>query len=94
MIQSIKIFIVITNTFQEPKSLNFSENKHVAVPLWVAIQFLTFGQLNMMLHLLKTEDLNKVIEQMNVRDKFTNTEFLNCMDVFNNLRNTCAHGRC
>lgn len=88
-----KNFYCDNEYFPRAQVAQFSENKHVAVPLWVAIQFLTFGQLNMMLHLLKTEDLNKVIEQMNVRDKFTNTEFLNCMDVFNNLRNTCAHGR-
>lgn len=66
-------------------------NPHVAVPLWVAIETLQFGELLRLCHLLKDCDMKNVLNDFNLKPT-DRTIFLNMLDVFCELRNHLAHG--
>lgn len=65
-------------------------NTNVAVPFWVAIETLTFGEIIRLLHYLKDPIMNNVMNDfglpLNKRDAF-----LNMFDLLLCLRNSCAH---
>ena len=67
----------------------------VAVPMWVAIETLTLGEVIRLLHYLEDDILQKVMMDMNItqfNNLFHRTEFLNMLDFLHCLRNNCAHG--
>jgi abortive infection bacteriophage resistance protein len=68
----------------------YRSNRHVAVPLWVSIETLTFGNLLYLCHYLKDNEMNKVLSDfgLNPNDR---TIFLNVLDVLRELRNHIAH---
>lgn len=59
-------------------------------PLWVLIKQFTFGDLLIMVGLLQRNVLDKVLDDydLNPSDR---EYFLNCLNVFKELRNHCAH---
>lgn len=63
----------------------------IAVPFWVAIETLTFGEIIRLLHYLHDDVLEKVLNDFNLK-KSKRSEFLNMMDFLLCLRNSCAHG--
>lgn len=69
------------------------DNK-VAVPLWVSIQKITLGTLNMMCHYLDDQVLDKVMEDFKIDNPNGQKRriFLNTIDLLLSLRNCCAHG--
>ena len=69
------------------------DNVHsdVAVPIWVAIEVLSFGQVLRILHYLKDDVMEGVLADFNLRIS-KRFEFLNMLDFLLYLRNCCAHG--
>ena len=75
----------------DDNNLNFS----VAVPMWVAIETLTLGEVIRLMHYLNDDILESVMKDMNItqfNNLFHRTEFLNMLDFLLCLRNNCAHG--
>ncbi|MCI5708039.1 Abi family protein [Veillonella caviae] len=68
-----------------------NEHRDVAVPFWVAIETLTFGEIIRLLHYLQDDVLEDVLNDFNLK-KSKRSEFLNMMDFLLCLRNSCAHG--
>lgn len=67
-----------------------NDNTHVAVPFWVAIETLTFGEIIRLLHYLKDPILTNVMHDFGL--KISKREvFLNMLDFLLCLRNSCAH---
>jgi len=67
----------------------------VAVPMWVAIETLTLGEVIRLLHYLNDDILQKIMMDLNMtqfNNLFHRTEFLNMLDFLLCLRNNCAHG--
>lgn len=73
------------------KVQNGSDRIDVAVPFWVAIETLTLGEINRLLHYLKDGELEKVLLDFGVKLS-KRAEFLNMLDFLLCLRNSCAHG--
>ena len=72
------------------RSKNQIYDRNVAVPFWVAIETLTFGELLRVMHYLKNDVMEDVMRDF--RLKLSKREvFLNMMDFFLCLRNSCAH---
>lgn len=65
-------------------------NTHVAVPFWVTIETLTFGQILRLLHYLQDDVMDDVLSDFKLTLSKRN-QFLNMMDVLLCLRNSCAH---
>lgn len=63
----------------------------VAVPIWVAIETLSFGEVLRLLHYLKVDVIEGVLDDFNLRIS-KRFEFLNMLDFLLYLRNCCAHG--
>lgn len=80
------------NQYMAPNDVaTYSFNSHVAVPLWVAIETLSFGSLLYLCHYLKDDEINKILGDfgLTARDRIL---FLNTLDVLKELRNHIAHG--
>ncbi|MEZ7774587.1 Abi family protein [Granulicatella sp. 20925_1_45] len=75
----------------KPGVTRFNGNPHVAVPFWVAIETMTFGQIIYLLHYLKDDDLRNVMSDFDL-DLFYRNAFLNMLDFIKDIRNACAHG--
>lgn len=74
---------------------NKKKNFNVAVPMWVAIETLSLGEIIRLLHYLEDDILGNVMKDMNITQfntLFHRTEFLNMLDFLHCLRNNCAHG--
>ena len=72
-----------------------NSNYSVAVPMWVAIETLTLGEVIRLLHYLNDDILENVMKDMDItqfNSLFHRTEFLNMLDFLLCLRNNCAHG--
>lgn len=81
------------NNYNAPNGIAvFSKNPKVAVPFWVAIQTFDFGTLKYLLHYLKDNEMELVLRDFGLVRSQKNM-FLNVLDVINELRNHCAHGR-
>lgn len=65
---------------------------NVAVPIWIAILTLTFGQTIRFTHYLKDEVMEKVMADFDLELSKRN-QFLNMLDFILLLRNSCAHNR-
>ncbi|WP_311530928.1 Abi family protein [uncultured Anaerococcus sp.] len=65
---------------------------NVAVPIWIAILTLTFGQTIRFTHYLKDEVMEKVMADFDLELSKRN-QFLNILDFILLLRNSCAHNR-
>lgn len=65
-------------------------NCHVAVPFWVAIETLTFGEILRLLHYLQDDVLKDVLADFNL-PLSKRAQFLNMIDFLLCLRNNCAH---
>lgn len=65
-------------------------NPHVAVPFWVAIETLTYGELLRLLHYLQDDVLEDVLSDFNLTLS-KRAVFLNMIDILLCLRNNCAH---
>lgn len=65
-------------------------NPNVAVPFWVAIETLTFGELLRLLHYLQDDVMEDVLNDFNL-PLSKRTPFLNMIDILLCLRNNCAH---
>lgn len=65
-------------------------NKNVAVPFWVAIETLTFGEILRLLHYLQDDVLKDVLNDFNL-PLSKRAPFLNMIDILLCLRNNCAH---
>ncbi len=65
-------------------------NNNVAVPFWVAIETLTFGELLRLLHYLQDDVMKDVLNDFNL-PLSKRTQFLNMIDLLLCLRNNCAH---
>lgn len=72
-------------------SINGVEDYNTAVPFWVAIETMTFGQLRFLLHYLTDDILNNVMKDFNLALSKRN-QFLNIFDFLVCLRNSCSHG--
>lgn len=66
------------------------DHKDVAVPFWVAIETLTFGETIRLVHYLQDDVLEDVLSDFKLK-KGKRSEFLNMMDFLLCLRNNCAH---
>lgn len=64
--------------------------QNVAVPLWVAIETLSFGEVLYLLHYLKDDIMEVVLKDFDL-GKSKRSEFLNMIDFLLCLRNCCAH---
>lgn len=80
-----------SNTVCRYRDQNRVVDDHVAVPMWVAIETLTFGELIRILHYLKDDVLELVMNDVSLRLSKRN-QFLNMLDILVFLRNSCAHG--
>ncbi len=69
---------------------NGVNNPNVAVPFWVAIETLTFGEILRLLHYLQDDVLEDVLNDFNL-PLSKRTPFLNMIDILLCLRNNCAH---
>lgn len=67
-----------------------NENRHVAVPFWVAIETLTFGEMLRLLHYLQDNVMKDVLNDFGLTLSKRN-QFLNMLDFLLCLRNSCAH---
>ena len=65
-------------------------NDQVAVPFWVAIETLTFGEIIRLLHYLKDQIMAKVMDDFGLSLN-KRAVFLNMFDLLLCLRNSCAH---
>ena len=65
-------------------------NPNVAVPFWVAIETLTFGEIMRLLHYLQDDVLEDVLNDFNLTLS-KRAPFLNMIDILLYLRNNCAH---
>lgn len=65
-------------------------HKNVAVPFWVSIETLTFGETISLVHYLQDDVLEDVLSDFKLK-KSKRSEFLNMMDFLLCLRNNCAH---
>ena len=65
-------------------------NSNVAVPFWVAIETLTFGEILRLLHYLQDDVLKDVLSDFNL-PLSKRAPFLNMIDILLCLRNNCAH---
>lgn len=65
-------------------------NPNVAVPFWVAIETLTFGEILRLLHYLQDDVLEDVLNDFNL-PLSKRAPFLNMIDFLVCLRNNCAH---
>lgn len=63
---------------------------HVAVPFWVSIETLTFGETLRLLHYLQDDVMEDVLKDFGLPLSKRN-QFLNMIDFLNCLRNKCAH---
>lgn len=81
-----------SNSYTAPSGVTtFSDDPKVAVPFWVTIQTLDFGNLVWLLHYSQNSDMRDVLDDFDLplRKKFF---FLNALDIIKELRNNCAHG--
>lgn len=67
-------------------------NPNVAVPFWVAIETLTFGEILRLLHYLQDDVMEDVLNDFNL-PLSKRAPFLNMIDILLCLRNNCAHTR-
>ena len=67
-----------------------NDNTHVAVPFWVAIETLTFGEIMRLLHYLQDSILTNVMHDFGLKISKRDV-FLNMLDFLLCLRNSCAH---
>jgi abortive infection bacteriophage resistance protein len=67
-----------------------NENRNVAVPFWVAIETLTFGEILRLLHYLQDDVMKEVLNDFGLTLSKRN-QFLNMLDFLLCLRNSCAH---
>ncbi|BBD24014.1 Abi family protein [Enterococcus faecalis] len=67
-----------------------SSDLKVAVPLWVAIETLTFGEVHRLVHYLQDDVLIKVMADFSL-DVSKRNQFLTMLDILLALRNSCAH---
>lgn len=65
-------------------------NPNVAVPFWVSIETLTFGEILRLLHYLQDDVLEDVLNDFNLALS-KRAPFLNMIDILLCLRNSCAH---
>ena len=65
-------------------------NQNIAVPFWVAIETLTFGEVLRLLHYLQDDVLKDVLNDFNL-PLSKRAPFLNMIDILLCLRNSCAH---
>lgn len=65
-------------------------NRSVAVPFWVAIETLSFGEVLWLLHYLQDDVLEDVLKDFNL-PLSKRAPFLNMIDFLLCLRNKCAH---
>lgn len=88
-----KVFSVKVSEYTAPKGCNsykMNNNRHVVVPLWVAIETFDFGALQRFCHYLTSNVMNKVLADFDLKP--TDREmFLNSLDIIRELRNNCAH---
>lgn len=63
---------------------------NIAVPFWVAIETLTFGEILRLLHYLQDDVMEDVLKDFNLPLSKRNA-FLNMIDFLLCLRNNCAH---
>lgn len=72
------------------RDTNGNENRHVAVPFWVAIETLTFGEILRVLHYLQDDVMSAVLDDFGLTLS-KRSQFLNMIDLLVCLRNSCAH---
>ncbi|WP_336156182.1 Abi family protein [Fusobacterium polymorphum] len=89
-----KTFYTDSNYSAPNKVAKYKDNSiytDIAVPFWVAINTLTFGEIIRLLHYLKDDVMKEVLNDFNLKlsKRF---DFLNMLDFLLCLRNNCAHG--
>lgn len=72
------------------RDANGDDNTSVAVPFWVAIETLTFGETVRLLHYLQDSVLTNVMHDFSLKISKRDV-FLNMLDFLLCLRNSCAH---
>lgn len=65
-------------------------HRDIAVPFWVAIETLTFGEILWLLNYLQDDVMEKVLLDFNL-PLSKRAQFLNMIDILLCLRNSCAH---
>lgn len=77
--------------YMAPENVNkYFEDNTVAVPMWVAIETISFGQLIRLIHYLDDDILENILKGFNLNLNERN-QFLNMLDILLELRNSCAH---
>lgn len=94
----IDISFYTDNSYMAPNNVavyrdfNKVVHKNIAVPIWIAILTLSFGQIIRLTHYLKDEVMIKVMNDFEMKLSKRN-QFLNMLDFMLLLRNSCAHNR-
>ena len=85
------------NSYSAPSGvIEYRDNRHniympkVAIPFWVIIETLTFGELLYLLHYLQDDVMEDVLKDFGLPIS-KRTQFLNMIDILVCLRNKCAH---
>ncbi|MBG9984691.1 Abi family protein [Aerococcaceae bacterium DSM 111022] len=93
--------IIKDNTYsRHDNSIKHYVKKHKDVPIWVLVDYLTFGELYSFMKVLPPSLLNKIAsnlcsfisEHTRITTPFTFTILLSFMDNIRDVRNRCAHG--
>lgn len=74
------------------RDYNNNDHTNVAVPIWIAILTLSFGQTVRFTHYLKDSVMKNVMKDFDL-DLSKRFQFLNMLDLILILRNHCAHNR-
>lgn len=92
----IKLSFYQDSSYTPPVGVAFYQDSsgltlpNVAVPFWVAIETLTFGQIHRLLHYLQDDVMEDVLLDFGLPLSKRNP-FLNMIDFLLCLRNNCAH---
>lgn len=83
------------STYIPPSGVSvYSSDNTVAVPFWVAIETLTLGEIERLLHYLEDDIFEKVLFDFGFKmsNRFSKKFiFLNMINIIYHLRNGCAH---
>lgn len=88
----IEVSFYTSPSYSAPSNVaKYKNYPNVAVPFWVAIGTLTFGEIIRLTHYLKDDVLEEVLKDFGFQLS-KRAEFLNMLDFLLCLRNSCAHG--
>lgn len=95
-----KIITNNTSKYSPDNAIKHYSTKHNDIPIWVIIEFLTFGELQRFIRNLPDSLQNSIARSMNsfisdsmtVKNSFTPEMMISYMENIRLTRNVCAHG--